>query len=332
MKRSPLTLLFIFAVFSLFLLSSGCSKSCDTTEFWAMDTYCNITVYGGSSVDAETAVKEAENLLENSGGENKSLFAENKKTFAVDNEISEALTLSLDISEKTDGLFDITIAPLTKLWNVSERTEPPSEKEIDKAVSLVDYRKLFVSGSEISFSEYEMGIDIGAIGKGIAAKKATEALAEKGLNEAVINLGGNVTVIGNKNGEGYKIGIKDPLLQGILGYVTVSDTSVVTSGSYERNFTYDGKTYHHIIDPSSGYPSESGLLSATVICKNPVAADALSTAFFIVGEKGAASLFVRCQQYGLDGVILVTEEKNIVLIGNAKDIFVLSGEGYSIEE
>lgn len=327
MKKIFALVLLACVIFSL----SACTRKESVSEFWAMDTYCKVTVYGGDSEIAEKAVFDAEKLIKGDNGDGR-LFAETEKSFSVSEEVADLILLSVDISEKTDGLFDITVAPLSALWDVSNRTVPPADDEIVAAQKLVGYEKLSMSESTVSFFEYGMGIDLGGVGKGFAAKLAVQRLLSAGVEEAVVNLGGNISVIGDKDGVGYKIGIRDPYSSGLVGNVKVSDTSVVTSGSYERNFVYNGKTYHHIIDPKTGRPAESGLVSATVICSNPVAADALSTAFFAVGKNGADELFDRCSSFGLEGVILITEDKKVVLLGKAEDIFTLTGEGYSLEK
>ena len=161
------------------------------------------------------------------------------------------------------------------------------EMQFEKTQSIV----VEIDGNTVKFADRGRGIDIGAVGKGMAANSAASALKEADVGEAIINLGGNVCVIGDKNGEKYKIGIRDPQSDGLLGYVTVGNTSVVTSGVYERNFEYEGKVYHHILDTSTGYPADNGLLSVTVVCDDPVAADALSTAFFVTGKNSAEDLF-----------------------------------------
>lgn len=327
-KKKIFTLVLLACViFSL----SACARKESVSEFWAMDTYCKITVYGGETNTAETAVYDAEKLIRGDNGDGR-FFAKNKKTVSVSDQVAELISLSVEISEKTDGLFDITIAPLSALWDIENRTVPPSDGEIYGARALVGYENITLSENTVSFSEYGMGIDLGGVGKGFAAKRTVAKLVSCGVDEAVINLGGNISVIGDKDGGGYKIGIQDPYSSELIGNVRVSNTSVVTSGSYERNFVYNGKTYHHIIDPKTGYPAESGLVSATVICGDPIIADALSTSFFAVGKDGAAELFDRCSSFGLEGVILVTEKKEIVLLGKARDFFTLTGEGYSLEK
>ena len=325
--KKKILLLFLAAVF--FLLC-GCNKKQETSEFWAMDTYCTITAPSSAVSAAEKAVNDAAALLENAGGEQNYLFADKNMEFTLPEPVAEAVKTSLEISEMTDGAFDITIAPLSKLWNITERTVPPTEKEIEDALKLVGYKSVMLEGNTVRFSEEGRGIDIGAVGKGMAAKASISALKEQSVEEAIVNLGGNVCVLGDKNGEKYKIGIKDPKSDGLLGYVSVGNTSVVTSGVYERNFEYDGKIYHHILDTSTGYPADNGLLSVTVVCDDPVAADILSTAFFVVGKENAAALFEKCTAYGLKTVIFVSENGGIYTVGQ-NDLFILGKEEYFFE-
>ncbi len=325
--KKKILLLFLAAVF--FLLC-GCNKKQETSEFWAMNTYCTITAPSSAVSAAEKAVNDAAALLENAGGEQNYLFADKNMEFTLAEPVAEAVKTSLEISEMTDGAFDITIAPLSKLWNITERTVPPTEKEIEDALKLVGYKSVSLAGNTVIFSEEGRGIDIGAVGKGMAAKASISALKEQSVEEAIVNLGGNVCVLGDKNGEKYKIGIKDPKSDGLLGYVSVGNTSVVTSGVYERNFEYDGKIYHHILDTSTGYPADNGLLSVTVVCDDPVAADILSTAFFVVGKEKAATLFEKCTAYGVKTVIFVSENGGIYTVGQ-NDLFTLGKEEYFFE-
>ena len=319
-----------FFLAAVIFLLCACSEKQATSEFWAMGTYCAVTAPASFVPVAEKAVNNAAVMLESAGGEKNYLFADTETSFSLPEPVAEAVKTCLEISALTDGAFDITVAPLSKLWNITERTEPPTEKEIETALKLVDYRSVEFDGNTVKFADRGRGIDIGAVGKGMAAKSAASALKEADAGEAIINLGGNVCVIGDKNGEKYKIGIRDPQSDGLLGYVTVGNTSVVTSGVYERNFEYEGKVYHHILDTSTGYPADNGLLSVTVVCDDPVAADALSTAFFVTGKTSAEDLFEKCSEYGLKTVIFVSEGGGVFTVGD-KNLFTLAKEGYFFE-
>lgn len=311
-------------VFSLLVVCSlllcGCSPKKETAEFWAMDTFCTLTVTGASASSAEMLVRDGTFRAEHLLGEESAytFFAEyDGQSLVLSDDALQAVSLSLRLSELTDGAFDITVAPLSALWNVKEATKPPSDEKISEAKALTGYQGVSLDGNVLTFSRAGQGIDLGAVGKGFAAGVAYENLVSAGVEEAVLNFGGNVTAVGNKNGGGYEIGIRNPVEDGIFGKVSVSDASVVTSGGYERYFDYEGKRYHHIIDPRTGYPSERDVVSATVISSDHMLADALSTVFFLCGTNESRSLFsvLKTEYPALSGAVLVTAENEIVVLG-----------------
>lgn len=283
-----------------------------------MDTYCTVTVYGGDVSEAERLILQSCNRACTLLGENGYLFfAESDgQQLALSEDAKRVVSLSLRISELTGGVFDITVAPLSSLWNIKEASAPPSEEEIRAATALIGCQGVFLDGDALVFSSAGRGIDLGAVGKGFAAECSADALRAAGITQAVINLGGNITVLGDKNGEGYLIGIRNPE-GGLFGTVRVSDCSVVTSGGYERYFEYQGRRYHHILDPRTGYPAESGLISATAISSDHLLADILSTVFFLCGEDESRRLFPLLQQEfpSLQGAVLVPEGGKAVVLG-----------------
>lgn len=205
----------------------------------------------------------------------------------------EVLSHAVEFSKRSQGSFDVTIGPLVNLW-VSARdvSLPPEETRIGQAISLVDYQDLVLYPSERAAGLKRIGqsIELGGIGKGFAADKVLEVLKKHGITSAFTNFGGNVATIGAKpDGNPWSIGIQHPR-QGkkLIGIVSVVGKSVVTSGDYQQYFTYsDGKRYHHILNPATGYPSESRLISVTIVADNSMTADALSTTLFVVGmERG----------------------------------------------
>lgn len=285
-----------------------------------MDTVCSLTVYGGEISSAEKTVMEGVSLAENLLGEgNPYLFLarEDGDSLPLGADALKTVSLALRISEITDGAFDVTVAPLSLLWNIKEATEPPVSEEIVRAKDFVGYQQVILDGNTIVFPRAGMGIDLGAVGKGFAADVVCAKLRETGVSEAVLNFGGNVSVLGNKNGDGYQIGIRNPD-GGVFGKVAVSDLSVVTSGGYERFFEYHGKKYHHILDPRTGYPSESDLLSATVVASDSMLADMVSTAFFVCGSERSCALFTElCKEYpSLAGAVLLTDSHEVLVLGN----------------
>jgi thiamine biosynthesis lipoprotein len=205
----------------------------------------------------------------------------------------ELLSQSIEFSKRCRGCFDITIGPLADLWaNAGGTSAPPEKSKIRRLISLVKYSELLLNSENRTAGLLRKGqsLDLGGIGKGFAADKILEVYKSYGVTSAYTNFGGNVAAIGAKpNGTPWRIGIRHPRQQnGLIGVISVTGRTVVTSGDYQRFFLGDdGKRYHHILDPSTGYPSESGLISVTIIAENSMTADALSTILFIAGmEKG----------------------------------------------
>ena len=226
---------------------------------------------------------------------------------------AELLTIALEVCEKSGGALDITIAPASDLWDFkADEPEIPDSGELSSAAELVDYTKLKLEGDMVTLPA-GMAIDLGAVAKGYIADKAAEYLKEKGVESAILNLGGNVVALGCKpDGSKWSIGIQDPEKEnGRAGYsVLVADESVVTSGIYQRGFDKDGVRYHHILDRATGWPVQNGLASVTIIADSSAMADAMSTACFVLGrdmgmsfaeEMGVQAVFI-----GKDGKVSCT--------------------------
>ncbi len=209
----------------------------------------------------------------------------------VNPETLELLQKGLAYGTLSEGRFDVTIGNLSSLWNFTENDGViPDDTEIKTAVSTVDYRNVEISGNQVSLRNPESAIDLGGIAKGYIADKMKEYLLEQGVTSGIINLGGNVLVIGVKtDNTPFTIGIQTPFDSegSSIATVKIKDMTVVSSGVYERYFTIDDKLYHHILDTSTGYPYDNGLLSVSIICRNSVDGDGLSTTCFSLGlEKG----------------------------------------------
>lgn len=205
------------------------------------------------------------------------------------------LRAALSYAKQTDGLFDPTIGPLVKAWGIgTDAAAVPSQDTIDAARSLVDYRRVTIGESDTVFlSKSGMRLDLGGIAKGHAADLAAQILREAGADRAIVDLGGNIYAVGEKKrGTPWTIGIRDPETNRgapILS-IPVSNASVVTSGAYERFFVEGGRRYHHIVNPRTGWPAETGLLSVTIVSPNSMRADALSTSAFLLGAKEGLAL------------------------------------------
>lgn len=207
---------------------------------------------------------------------------------------SETVTLikkAVYYSDLSNGVFDITIAPVSNLWDFhADEPVPPAAETIAAAASHVDYKNILIKDNTIQLLDPYASIDVGAIAKGYIADKLKDYLKDHGIRHALINLGGNVLAMGKKlDGSEYNIGIQKPFDQTgePITSIRLSDKSVVTSGTYQRYFESEGKMYHHILDPHTGYPCENNLHSVTIITNSSLTADALSTTCFLLGyDKG----------------------------------------------
>lgn len=223
---------------------------------------------------------------------------------------------ALEYGALSGGKFDVAVGPLVQLWGIgTDHARVPAPSEIEAAKSLVDYRgvKLDDSAGTIGLEKPGMALDLGAIAKGFAADKAAEALVEHGVRSAFIDLGGNILVVGSRpDGSPWRVGIQDPWRErgATFGVVPVRDAAVVSSGTYERFFEKDGKRYHHIIDPDTGYPAETGIASVTILAHRAVDADALSTTVFLLGPSRGMDLVT-----GFPGVeaVIVTDDRQVIV-------------------
>ncbi len=264
-------------------------------DLFAMDTYMSLTAYGEGAEEALSAAKKEIRRLDDmlstglSGSEISRLNQAGSAEISPDT--YALIRRSKDLYQETGGLFDITVYPLMKAWGFTDGDyRIPDAEERSKLMQLMGPDAINLDEGHASFSKEGMQIDLGGIAKGYASERVIEILRQQGIRHAVINLGGNVCTLADKpDGSAWKIAIKDPEdPSGHLGVLEIRDQAVITSGSYERYFEKGGHSYHHIIDPATGCPAESGLISVTVISDDATLADGLSTALFIMGrEKGS---------------------------------------------
>lgn len=221
----------------------------------------------------------------------------------------ELLQKGIEYGDLSHGKFDITIAPLSELWDIKNNPGIiPDESEIQKALSHVNYKNIQINGNEVTLLDPEAAIDLGGIAKGFMADQLKEFLISEGVESALINLGGNILTIGSKpNGSPFKLGIQKPFdKQGIpITAVDCIDSSLVSSGVYERYFVLDGIRYHHILDTETGYPYKNGLLGVSIISPKSVDGDALSTACFALGLEEGIELINSLENIE---AIFITEE------------------------
>ena len=271
------------------------------TEF-LLNTFVDIKIYDSNDTsildDAVAICKDYESrfsrTLESSEVYQLNHRAQSTQSFTLSEDTSELLHTALYYSELSDGAFDITIEPASSLWDFTSGTAVlPDPSLLEEAVSKVGYRNLVLDGSSLSFLSPDTSIDLGAIAKGYIADQIRDHLIESGVNSAIINLGGNVLCVGSKpDGNPFKIGLQKPFAEQSETFATVvaDDMSVVTSGVYERHFELDGRNYHHILNPKTGYPYDNGLISVTILSKNSADGDGLSTTCFSLGLESGMDL------------------------------------------
>ena len=240
-------------------------------------------------------------------------------TFTVSPETADMIREGLEYSRLSDGAFDITIEPLSSLWNfTSGEAIIPEDSEIQNAAAKVDYRNLVLKGNTLTFLSPDTTIDLGSIAKGFIADRLKEYLVSQGVKSAIINLGGNVLCIGEQpNGSPFRIGLQAPFEERntIYANLEINDLSVVSSGVYERHFVVDGKNYHHLLNPKTGYPYDNGLISVTILSPRSVDGDALSTTCFSLGLDKGLDLV-----NSMDGIyaFFMTEDKEVHYSDGAK--------------
>jgi len=294
----------VFTV-TLIITQTGCGgvEKIEKSSYY-MDTICTITIYDMEDMSEENANEAIDSAF--------GLCAEMEATISATIETSdvykineadgapvecsdvtvELLKMGMDYGDLSGGKFDVTLGQVTDLWDFhGENPAVPSASAVEKALKAVDYQQIQISGNKVSMADPDGKINLGGIGKGFIADRAAGHLESLGVTSAIINFGGNIVAIGENAGDPFKIGIKDPNSESgdILGAVTVSDATVVTSGVYERCFEEDGKVYHHILDVETGYPVDSDVVSVTLTAPKGYSGvcDALSTTCLIYGvEEG----------------------------------------------
>jgi len=316
------------ALLILSMLLTGCASKPTPIEqrFMAMDTYMHFTIYG----DNTAAVRAQEELLHldrllSVTDEGSEVYAVNHRT-AQTQELSPELTALLEqaliLARQTRGAFDPTVYPVVRAWGfTSSPYRVPEEEELAALLPLVGHEKAVLDGQSLTLPA-DMQLDFGGIAKGWAGDRAAQLLRGSGVTSAILRLGGNIHTIGTKpDGSLWNIGIEDPDTGGTLGTLSVADLAVITSGSYQRFFTSNGQTYHHIIDPATGYPATSGLTSVTVVGKHGARCDALSTALFVMGLEDAAQFW---REQGNFEAIFVSEDGTVSITAGLEDSFTLS--------
>lgn len=284
-----------------------------------MDTYVTIYAVGPEKITSRAIDLALDRMQEidtkfNILNPRSPLYAFNHKGVPIsDQEIIEVVRLALKVSRESDGAFDITMSPLTELWGFyGDSPHLPREQEIKDVLSNTGYKYLMIKDGKLEKSMENIRIDLGGIAKGYGVGQAVKVLKEEGITSALIDAGGDVYALGKKGGKLWKIGIRDPRGEDLLGYLEVEDLAVMGSGDYERFFIKDGKRYHHIFDPKTGYPAEY-LSGITLIHPDPVVSDAWNTALFVMGPEKGLKVIERIP--GMETIMVTTSGETLYSSG-----------------
>lgn len=325
----------IIAIFSAVVLClaiavySAFSPKKTSVDFFAMDTYITVSAEGKDSPSACEKIRELVNSLDSDVLSRRSKKSEisviNSGRGRMSEKMSGYISDMLGIYEASAGAFDFALGSVSDLWGFGNEPRLPADAEIKAALKKSGAGKISINGDEISANGAV--IDFGAAGKGIALDEIKSLLNPMKIKNAVVSVGGSILLYGERD---FTVGIRDP--EGSSGsyIMTVSTPAacVSTSGSYEQNFEENGKIYHHILNPETGYPVQNGLVSVTVISDNGLASDALSTACFVLGAEKGMKL---AEDYGCE-VIFVDSQKKVTASDGIKNSVKITDNGYSFAE
>lgn len=324
-KLAFLSLLALFLSGCGALTQDGGAEKITGTIF-AMDTVMDFTIYGSKEHlnSAKSFIYDLESKLSVTD-EDSEIYALNHSGRATLSEnAAELLGNALELCEKTNGALDLSIYPIVRTWGFTtgEYAVPDSET-LSELLAKVDYSKISLDTSTRTATLQDgMEIDLGSVTKGYVGDRITESLRDSGVTSALLNLGGNVQALGSKpDGSPWRVAVQNPLGEGSIGVLEIADLAVITSGGYERYFEENGETYWHIIDPATGTPARSGLVSVTIVGKSGLLCDGLSTALFVMGLDGAAQFW---RENGNFDMILVDENGQVSITEGLEGNFTLT--------
>lgn len=298
MKHNIQTRLSILLISAALLAGCGRIQEPVTETGFYLDTVVQITLYDTDGhTDCSSVIQDCFSLIDDyerlfsatlEGSDIWNINHAGGRPVAVSDDTIRLLHTALHYCELSDGKVDLTVLPLSELWNFGSGDTPrrPEDDAIANALSHIDYRAVHVDENTVTLSDPEAAIDLGFIAKGYIADRLREYLLSQGVESACINLGGNLVAIGHKpDGKPFHIGIRKPFAaEGeTLAAIDVTDASVVSSGIYERCFYEDGQLYHHLLDTATGYPADNTIAGVTILAPSSTDADALSTTCYFLG-------------------------------------------------
>ncbi|MDR0490063.1 MAG: FAD:protein FMN transferase [Oscillospiraceae bacterium] len=325
MKRYRKSLFFV--VIMLAAVFGGCAlkeyqKPVSETRL-LLNTVCTITLYGAQDklllTEALDLCEEYEAMFSMTS-EGSDIWRVNHaegNPVAVSPQTAEVIAAGLRFGNLSDGMFDITVGRLSALWDFSGNPSVPSALALAAALETVDYRNVTLDGNTVRLAYPGAWVDLGGIAKGYIADRLAAFLKIRGAEGAVIDLGGNVYVVGEKpNGKPWRVGVRKPSggSSGFVGTIETGEASVVTSGIYERQFESDGVMYHHILDPTDGMPVKSDVVSATVVTESSMLGDVLSTLIVLLGSESVPALLDSFPE--LHGAALVLDDGDLLQFGD----------------
>ena len=320
-------------ILSVTLLSSACSNNSNMLHSaksgMYFDTVVSVDLYGISGSKSDSLLNECMSICEKyeklfnknlSSSDIAKINSSYAQPVKVDHETVTLICDSLKYCTLSGGRFDITIDPVSKLWDFhGNNTHIPENADLKEACSHVDHSMINIDSSNdtVTLTDPKASIDVGAAAKGYIADRIADYLSDSGVTGAIINMGGDMHLIGSKPDNSlFNIGINDPSSNGCIMSLYLSDMSVATSGTYERCFTEHGKTYHHILDPKTGMSADTDITSVTVITSNAIDADCLCTVCILLGSDEALSLI---EQTADTEAIIILDDGSIRKSSGADD-------------
>lgn len=322
--------LFLLSLFTIILLSS-CTNKKSETYFESMNTFMKVQAYGEKAEEANAAAQkyigELEGFISVTKPESDIYKLNHATQFPVEinHQTLELIKIALNMSEISDGAFNPCLYPVSSTWGFTKKQyRIPSQEEINEKLKLTDWKKVRIEDSNV-FMENGMQFDLGGIGKGFAGDEAAKKMRSFGIKSALLDLGGNIQLIGSKpDGKDWTVGIRNPIEDGVVGTLNVSDVAVITSAGYERYFEGpDGHKYIHIFDGTTGCPVENEMLSTTAIAESGTYCDGLSTTLYVLGVDRSIELWRKQKDFDF---IMITKNKDIYISKNIAKKFTLNSE------